>query len=675
MQWLSAISIRRPVFASVLILALVVVGAVSYTRLGVDKFPEVDFPIIVVTTIYPGASPTAVEADVTDKIEAAVNTVSGIDTLSSISTEGASLVVVQFQLEKDVDVAAQELRDKVSTLRDLPSSGEPATVQKLDPGAAPVINFAVRGPSDRPSDIRELTRIAETIVKRRLESIAGVGQVQVIGGQKRQIRAVVDPARLRAYGISALEVQRAIGISNASIPGGRLELGAKISSMRIDGRATSPAALGDIVVRQVGNTPVRVSDLIVDGKIEDTVDDPTSLALRDGQPTILVSVTKQSGANTIEVVDTAKATLASIAGSLPAGYSLDIVRDNSELVRTSTSQVLEHLVVGSLLAALVVLMFLGDVRSTIISAIAIPVSIIGSFLLMAWAGYTLNMITLLALALAVGIVIDDAIVVLENIHRFIEEKGMKPFPAAMAATKEIGLAVMATTLSLMAVFLPVAFMSGIVGRFLSSFGLTMAFAILVSMLVSFTLTPMMAARMLKPHDAGRTPNALQRFSEAFYRPIERVYLAMLRWSMTHRWVIVLVSVGLMFTVPTLAGKAGAGFLPQNDEAHFEIYIKTKEGSGLDATTLVAERIARRTRALPGVAHTLVTVGANTQEQPNVANVYVRLVDPNQRTLSQDAIMELARKRVLGMCPRARPLPLSSSPTFRLARKTRSWPMS
>jgi HAE1 family hydrophobic/amphiphilic exporter-1 len=649
METLSRISVRRPVFATVLMLTIVVVGLVGYRSLGVDKFPRIDFPMVVITTVYPGASPTSVEDDVTDKIEAAVNTVSGIETLSSISSEGASLVFAQFDLDKNPDVAAQEIRDRIATIRDLPTSIRPPQIQKADPDASPVLMLSIKG--TRP--IQELTQIAEDQVKARLERVGGVGMVRVVGGQKRRIEVALDPIRLAGAKISALEVVRTLSVCLPSLPAGRFERGPDNATMRIECRGAGADAIGQLIVRQMGDGPIRVRDV---ADVMDTIADPESAAVRDGTPAILLAVRKQSGANTVAVVDAAKAAAAEIAAALPPGVSLDVVRDNSEVIRTSAALVTEHLWLGAFLAAVVVLVFLGSLRSTIIAAVAIPISIVGTFALMNVAGFTLNLMTLLALALAVGIVIDDAIVVLENIYRHIDEHGEKPFPAAVKATKEIGLAVLATTLSLMAVFLPVAFMSGIVGRFLLSFGLTMAFAIGVSMLVSFTITPMMAARMLPlppPPGEHRKKSILERIIDGGYLPIERAYTRILRFLLRHWWMkltVVLLSLATCVSSGPLGKAAGFGFLPDNDEAHFEIYVKTKEGTGLDATTIIAERLARHTRTIPEVTHTLVTVADNDQKVANVASVYVRLTDPAARDRSQAAVMEQVRKQVLPLAP-------------------------
>jgi hydrophobic/amphiphilic exporter-1 (mainly G- bacteria), HAE1 family len=645
-QWLANVCVRRPVFASVLILVLVVIGLVGYSRLGVDKFPKVDFPLITIVTPYPGASPGAVESDVTQKVEEAVNTVNGLDTLTSVSTEGVSLVIAQFNLEIDPDKAAQDIQQHLNTvLRDLPPGVRPE-VRKADPDAAPVVVLSVKGPAGMST--RELTRFADKQVKQRIERLKGVGQIVILGGQERQINVELDPIRLAGTGVSALEVHRAISIANVNVPGGQLQTGPKNMTLRIEGRALEAKQIGDIIVRQQGTHPVRVSDVAT---ISDTEEDAETAAVRNGTPAIALSVRKQTGTNTVAVVDAVKAAVDEL--KLPPGYSVDVVRDNSIQIRTSAEQVLEHLIVGALLAALVVLLFLGSLRSTIIAAIAIPVSIISTFGLMMIAGFTLNMMTLLALALAVGIVIDDAIVVLENIYRFIDEKRMKPFPAAIHATKEIGLAVLATTLSLMAVFLPVAFMSGIVGRFLYSFGLTMAFAIGVSMIVAFSLTPMMAARILPPpppEGQTRRRSVLEKISDGIYNPISRLYSAVLAFCLRHRWVVFVAIVGSCVGTVPMCKKVGGDFLPPNDEAQFEIYVQMPEGTSLEATTLVAERLARNTRQFPEVDATLVTVAGGDQRQSNVANVYAHMTDPTLRTRDQAEVMEEVRKKVLPDVP-------------------------
>ncbi|MDB4952720.1 MAG: multidrug efflux transporter, partial [Myxococcales bacterium] len=648
MQWLANVCVRRPIFACVMIAVFVVVGIVGYKSLGVDKFPKVDFPLVTIVTPYTGASPGAVETDVSEKVEEAVNTVNGLDTLTSVSTEGVSLVIAQFDLEVDPDKAAQDINEHLATiLRDLPPGTRPE-VRKADPDAAPVIVLSVKGP--KGVKVRDLTQFADKQVKQRIERLKGVGQIVILGGQDRQININLDAIRLASTGVSALEVERAIASGNVNVPGGAIELGPTKVTLRVEGRAVNPSDIGNIVVRQIDEHPIRVRDV---AEIDDSEEDAETAAARNGIPAIALSVRKQTGTNTVAVVDSVKAAVTALQKSLPAGYSVDIVRDNSIQIRTSAQQVLEHLILGAGLAALVVLLFLGSLRSTIIAAISIPVSIISTFGLMMVAHFTLNMMTLLALALAVGIVIDDAIVVLENIYRFIDEKRMKPFPAAIHATKEIGLAVLATTLSLMAVFLPVAFMSGIIGKFLYSFGLTMAFAIGISMIVAFTLTPMMAARLLPPpppEGQERRRSVFERVSDFLYRPIARLYSTVLAFCLRRRWVVGLVIFGSCGSTIPMCKHVGGDFLPPNDEAQFEIYVQAPEGTTLEATTIIAERLARKTRQIDEVDSTLVTVAGGDQRQSNIANVYAHLTDPEKRSRSQAVVMEQVRKEVLQNVP-------------------------
>ncbi len=570
MQWLAALCVKRPIFASVLILLVCVVGIAGYLQLGVDRFPNVDFPIIVVITNHPGAAPEDIETEITDKIEQAVNTISGIDELRSVTTEGVSQVIITFVIEKDINVGAQEVRDRLnSVIPDLPKDIDQPVVQKLDPDAAPILYFALQS---HGHTLRETTELGDKRVRRSLESIDGVGQVRLLGGRKRQINVLVDPIRLRAAGVTVIDVQHAIAAQNLTTPGGRVETGPGELTVRIHGRVNDPAQIGELVVRQEAGHSLRVKDV---GEVVDGEEDAETAAELDGRPTVLLALRKQSGTSTVQVADAVKLRIDEIRKELPGGYEIQLVRDESGVIRTSVDSVKEHLVVGALLAAVIVFFFLGNLRSTIIAAIAIPTSIIGTFATMWWVGYTLNTITLLALALAVGIVIDDAIVVLENILRHVEEKKETPMVAAVAATKEIGLAVLATTLSLIAVFLPVAFMGGIPGRFLRSFGVTMAFSIAVSMLVSFTLTPMMSSRWLRAHDGGKKSLG-ERIVDAFYRPIERVYGNVLRFVMSHRWIIVVASLLTLGSCVPLAGAANKGFLPVTDDASSESRGATRQ---------------------------------------------------------------------------------------------------
>ncbi len=661
MQWLSNVSVRRPVFATVIVLVIAVLGIAGYAQLGVDRFPKVDFPTVVVVTRLPGASPGEIETEVSDKIEEAVNTISGIDELRSVSSEGVSQVAVQFALEKDVNVGAQEVREKVNAaMGALPTGVEPPAVMKFDAESTPVLFVAVN--ADAP--LGEITEVADKVVRRRIESVTGVGQVSVLGGTKRQVNVALDAERLRAHGLTAVDVQRAIAGSNLTVPGGRLESGPDQAVLRVRGRVQSPHQIAELVLRDDSGQRVTVGDV---ARVEDGAERAETVALRDGKPAVVLSIRKQSGENSVAMVDELRARLSEIQPALPAGYGLEVIRDNTATIRASVGAVKEHLVLGALFAGAVVLIFLGSVRSTVIAALAIPVSIVGTFALMQWQGFSLDTITLLALALAVGIVIDDAIVVLENIHRHIEERQLSPVKAAVVATKEIALAVLATTLSLVAVFLPVAFMSGIVGRFLKSFGMTMAFSILVSMLVSFTLTPMLSSRWLRrarPHaDGSAKKPALERLVDAFYAPIERTYVTLLGWVMRRRWVVVVASVLTLGATVPLVTKVPKGFLPRSDDAQFEINVRAPEGQSLEATALIAERIARQVRGMPHVTSTVVTIGDSNDRTPNLAKVFVRLSDPETRSQSQDELMALARREVVPNQPKELRIDVSDVPMF------------
>ena len=437
MQWLAQICVRRPVFASVIILAIMVLGIVGYARLGVDQFPNVDIPIAVVTTRLDGASPEEVEIDLTDKIEGAVNTISGVDELTSTSSEGVSQVIISFKLEKDLETAINDVRDKINQVtQDLPKGIDAPIVTKVDPSATPVLLVGVRA-KDTSKGLREITELADKTVRRQIETINGVGKVTLTGGRDRQINILMNPITLRAENITSSDVLRALQSQNLMTPGGALETGPRSVTLKIEGRVTTNEAVERLVISANDGRILRIGDV---AKVVDGEKDVESLARYNGQDMVLLSIVKQSGTNTIEVTDAVLKRLDAIRSTLPKNTELVVVRDNSQSIRTSVHAVTEHLVLGSILASLVVLVFLGNGRSTIIAAIAIPTSVIGTFGMMYIAGYTLNTITLLALALAVGLVIDDAIVVLENIVRFIDEKKMKPFPASILATKEIGLA-------------------------------------------------------------------------------------------------------------------------------------------------------------------------------------------------------------------------------------------
>ena len=741
MHKLAALCVRRPVFATVIVLSLVVVGWFAYQQLGVDRFPKIDFPTIVITTHLTGAAPEEIETDITDKIEESVNTISGIDQLISTSSDGVSLVTVQFVLEKNVDVAAQEVRDKVNTvLRDLPRDADPPVILKFDPDSIPVLAIALSG----PAPIRDITEFTDKKLRRRLESIDGVGQATIVGGRPRQINVVVDTAKLTAVGLTTAQLVAALQSQNVQIPGGKVEQGLRDLTLRTYGRVQSPQDFAAIPITAQNGYVVRVGDV---AHIEDSVAQPESVASVEGKPAVVMFVRKQSGTNSIEVVNRLKERLGEVRESLPKGWTMSIVRDQSDYILAAVNAVKEHLILGSIFAALIVWFFLSapkliealtlvaatmavyfllfglhDVvarvpdfhvsilaflvlfalgawlaarlkltmlpriglalaafaiaafvpggsfvinpirlagglvglgmliyffrrsRPTIISAVAIPSSIIATFAAMRYENFTLNVITLLALTLAVGIVIDDAVVVLENIFRFMEEKKQAPREAAVEGTKEVGMAVLATSLSLIAVFLPVAFMGGIVGRFMNSFGITMAIAIAVSLLVSFTLTPMMSSRWLRREDLHHEGSTRE---HGIYGVIEGTYLRMLDWSLAHRWVIVTLMVLITFIgIPFFGWKVNKNFLPSDDESQFQVQARAPEGASLQTTQTIMESIAARVRRMPEVDFTMVTIGDDPQVTQNLGTVYVHLKPVEKRDRDQFAIMADVRKNVL-----------------------------
>jgi HAE1 family hydrophobic/amphiphilic exporter-1 len=634
MHGLARLCIQRPVFATMLVLALVVVGVFSYFSLGVDLFPKVDIPSVAVIVENPGASPEEVETEITKKVEDAVNTISEIDEVRSTSSEGHSLVIITFELSKNGDVAAQEVQNKVNLIiNDLPQTAKVPVVQKFDPDAVPILRVAVSA----PRSLRDVTLIADKQIKQKLENVKGVGQVTIVGGARREVHVMVDPDRLRSYNLTVTDVFNALRAQNLELPGGNLNAGAKEFTIRTTGKILDTAQFNQVAIANRGAYTVKVSDI---GYAEDSYEEPRTSARLDGVPAVTLVVSKQSGVNTVATSEGVAQRLREIQATLPPDIHTSIIGDQSIFIKAAVDNIKRHLVEGSFLASIIIFLFLANIRTTLIAAIAIPTSIISAFGLMAAMGFTLNQITMLALTLMVGIVIDDAIIVLENIYRFVEEKKMSPFQAAIEGTKEIGLAVMATTLSLLAVFLPVGFMGGIVGRFMSSFGFTSAFAIAVSMLVSFTLTPMLCSRFVKAPKTDSTGHSSK--DSRFFRWIDDHYTRMLTWSMAHRRWVIVFSVLTVFSIVPLFMFVGKNFLPSDDQSQYNVLVRTPEGTSLAATTSVAERIAREVRNLPGVENTLTTTGGGADLSVNNAQIYVKLKDIDQRTVSQLELMGRTR---------------------------------
>lgn len=626
MRKLAAICIERPVFATMLVMALVVVGAASFMRLGVDRFPSVDLPNVMVRTNLPGGSVEEVESQISDVLEEAVNRVEGISELRSVSAPGQSMLNVTFNLDRNVDTAAQDVRDRVAAVvRRLPDDIDAPMIVKQDSDSAPSLSIALSG----NLSIRELTEIADKVVKVPLERSAGVGEVQIVGGLERAMSIWVEADRLAAYQLSISDVRNALQQQNADLPGGNVTTDVNERTLRTMGKFADVAQFNDLVIATRNGSPIRVRDI---GRAEDGTKEARSFARLNGMPTVVVDVRRQSGANTVAVIEAAKENLERIKPRLPSGVEMQIIRDQSTHIYASLHEINVHLVLGSILACLVVFAFMRDWRATIIAAVAIPTSVISTFGLMAALGFTLNTVTMLALVLMVGIVIDDAIVVLENIFRFIEEKGMAPFEAAREATAEIALPVLATTMSLVVIFIPVSFMSSISGRFLYQFGFTAACAILISLLVSFTLTPMMSARMFRRGMVHNHDDAASR--SGFYGYIDRVYSTVLALALRRRGVVAAIAIAVILSVIPLYRVVRQDFLPSGvDEAQFEMSIVAPEGASVAAMDDAMRSIETDMKGIRGITTVLTTIAGGPFGTTNEAQMFVVIAPHEERVFS------------------------------------------
>lgn len=631
MQKLAEICIRRPVFAMMLILALVVVGGAGYVNLDVDRFPAVDLPVIRISARLPGASPEEMESLVAQPIEEQVNTIEGISELRSVCAAGSAFVVVTFNLDRDIEAAAQDVRDRVAgVVRQLPRNMDPPTISKSDTDQDPVLTIAVSGARSQ----RELTEIADKIIKTQIERAPGVGEVEIVGGVERAINIWLDADRLAAYQLPVTAVRDAIQRQNADTPGGNVTTGEREQSLRTLGRLTEAREFNDLVVATRNGSPIRVSDI---GSAEDGTKERRSLSRLNGEPTVTLRIIRQSGANTVAVIEGVKERLATLGDQLPGDVKLQVISDQSRYIYQALHEIKVHLVLGSILACLVVLLFMRNWQATIIAAVAIPASVIASFGMMQALGFTLNSVTMLALVLMVGVVIDDAIVVLENIFRFIEEKKLSAFVAAREATAEIGLAVLATTLSLVVIFVPVSFMSSISGRFLFQFGLTSAVAVMVSLLVSFTLTPMMSARLLR---IGGATNHEPRSRSGFYHQLDRFYLGILGLAMRWRWAVAGLAVLVMLASVPLYHLVRQEYLPSRvDQGEFEVRVTAREGTALGAMSEVALKIEDQLRQVRGVDSVLTSIGSGFIGSLNSASFYVTLVPHEQRTFNWGRLLQ------------------------------------
>jgi len=643
-MWISDTSIKRPVFATMVIMALVVFGVVSYPEIGVDLFPKVDFPIVSITTTLKGASPEVMDIDITDKIEEAVNTINGVKAISSTSTEGGSSIIVEFQLERDIDLAVQDVREQIAAIRSkLPDDITEPVILKVNTDSSPVMWLSLSGNKSQ----LELSTYADEVLKEQLQKANGVGALILAGLQKRQIRIWLDLDKLNAYQISPGDVAAVLGRENVELPGGRIESDTKEFTVKVKGNLRNVSDFNDLIVASYQGVPVRIRDI---GRAEDGMEDLRSFSRFNGKLSVGIGIQKQTGTNTVEVVDNVKQEVEKIRKNLPPGMKLDVAFDQSIFIKQSISQVMDHLIIGAILAVIAVFMFLRNVRTTLISAIALPVSVIATFALIRVFNFTFNNLTLLALTLSVGILIDDAIIVIENIYRHIEE-GMAPREAASFATSEIGLAVMATTLAIVAIFLPVAFMKGIIGRFFLQFALTVVFAVLMSLLVSLTLTPMLSSIFLHPKEEGekktgrfdRVKDAL----EGLHKKIEDAYRPILRFSLDHRGAVLIGALVLFILSMVMTKFMDKEFKPQEDQSQFVVRLEAPIDYSLTKADAMFRQAEGMVRALPEATSVFYAQGTGSGgvAQINKAFIFARLVERSERKLSQQDIMMDLRKKM------------------------------
>lgn len=640
---LSRISVNRPVFAVMVILALLVLGATGFLALPVELFPDVDFPFVVVSATYPGASPETMETEVTKKIEDAVNPIDGVRHITSVCQEGYAYTVVEFNLDRNGDLAAQDVREKIAIVQsDLPDDVEDLIVQKYDPGAQPVLSLVVKGP--RPA--RELTYYAKEIVKKHIESIPGVGNVDLVGGEEREILVELHLDQLEAVNLSIAQVNQKVSAASLEIPGGRLESGGRDYTVRTLGKVTSVEQIGDIVVKRNNGREIRLKDI---AEIKDTTKELESISRLNGQRAVGLGIIKQSGGNVVAVADMVKERLAALKNLLPSDVEVVVVEDNSQFTRDAVDDVIVNMIYGSILATLVIFLFLADIRPTIISGLAIPIAIITTFAFMDWFGFTLNFMTLLGLSLAVGLLVDDAIVVIENIYRHFSY-GKQGRDAALDAVKEISLPVLAATLSILVVFVPVAYMKGIVGRFFFAFGITVAISVAVSLFVAFWLTPMLSSRWLKGETEvikKGTRNPIYKVTNAWNRLFDyltEVLKHTLSWALRHRLITLLIATAVFAGSLMLVPLLGTEFVPQHDEGQYYVSFKAAPGTSLEATAELAKGVEQAIAKQPEVVAYYTRVGGGATPRHR-GTITVRLKDVAERDRSSFQLVDDLRTRL------------------------------
>ncbi len=663
-MWFTRVSLHNPVFATMLMLALVVLGLFAFQRLKVDQFPNIDFPVVVISTEYPGASPEIVENEVSKKIEEAVNSIAGINALTSRSYENQSLVVVEFQLHINGRKAAEDVREKVAAVRPLlRAEVKEPRVLRFDPSSRAIWSLAVV--ADAPSapgpagvtgpglSAVEITSWSEQVLKKRLENVRGVGAVTLVGGTKREINLYLQPAAMEALGISAEQVVNAVRNENQDLPVGAIRSREKERVVQVESRMQRPEDFNRIIVGRKGSTPIYLSQV---AKVQDGAQELESLALYNGQRTLVLQVQKAQDENTIEVIDALTRTVQEMQAQVPAGLRITPITDSSRQIRVSVNNVRQTLIEGAILTVLIVFLFLNSWRSTIITGLTLPISLIGTFMFMQMFGFTINMVTLMALSLCVGLLIDDAIVVRENIVRHVQ-MGKDPWHASMEGTREIGLAVLATTLSIVAVFLPIGFMQGIIGKFFHEFGITIVAAVLISMFVSFTLDPMLSSIWHDPaihaHGERRTPvtlyeRTLGRLTAGFERATDRMgdgYQKILAWSLVHKRKTVALAMGIFVLSVFMLRFVGTEFIPKADFSETIVNFQTPIGSSLEATEAKARQVESIVREFPEVRYTVTTLNTSNAQGKHNASMYVRLVDRKDRRRSVDAMSAVLRERL------------------------------
>lgn len=648
-MWLAETSIKRPVFATMFIAALVVLGIVSYPGIGVDLYPKIDFPIVNIYTQLRGASPEIMDIDVTDKIEEAISTINGVKTITSSSLEGISTITVEFELERNIDLAAQDIREKVSSIRSrLPTDILEPVIQKVDPDATPVLWIAVTG----PQSVRDLSTYTNEILKEQLQRIEGVGALRIAGLLLRQGRIWLDANKLRAYQIAPGDVAQALQLENVEIPGGRIESDTKEYSIKIKGEFPRIQEFNDLIVAYYKGAPVRIRDI---GRAEDGMEEKRNLARFNGKPCVSIGIQKQSGSNTVAIIDRVKRELVNIHKTLPPGMELNIAFDQSDFINRSINEVKGHLVVGGFFAVLAVFLFLRNWRTTLISALALPVSIIATFTIMKVFDFTFNNMSMLALSLSVGILIDDAIIVIENIYRHIEE-GMEPREAAAFATSEIGLAVMATTLAIVAIFLPVAFMKGIIGRFFWQFAMTVVFSVMVSLIVSFTLTPMLASILLKQKKRETAATVPSRFPflsrignglEKVYKKTETTYRHLLLFSLGYRKTVLVLALFIFASSLYITNFIGKEFVPAEDQGQFLVRMEAPIDYSIDKADALFMQGEAIVKSFPEANRFfyLQGFGAGGAGQINKAIIFTGLKKKADRKKSQEQLKAEIRQKL------------------------------